>query len=88
MFLGGDLPFQQHWDCEREGAKFTSWIGIRSYIFAPFTEELVFRACVCTVYHISGTSTSRMIFLTPFTFGVGMFVSLREIAQASVLMCS
>ncbi|TEB27418.1 hypothetical protein FA13DRAFT_1634612 [Coprinellus micaceus] len=70
MFLGGDLPFQQHWDCEREGAKFTSWIGIRSYIFAPFTEELVFRACVCTVYHISGTSTSRMIFLTPFTFGV------------------
>ncbi|KAJ3545754.1 hypothetical protein NMY22_g2312 [Coprinellus aureogranulatus] len=70
MYLGEDLPFQENWSLDIEQKKLTSWIGIRTYIWAPFTEELVFRACVCTAYHISGTSPAKMIFLTPFTFGL------------------
>jgi prenyl protein peptidase len=35
----------------------------------PITEELVFRACVLSVYHLSGASIKRIIFLTPSSFG-------------------
>jgi prenyl protein peptidase len=38
---------------------------------APITEELVFRACVLSMYHLSGASTKRMIFLSPLSFGAG-----------------
>ncbi|KAF5374117.1 hypothetical protein D9615_008876 [Tricholomella constricta] len=37
---------------------------------APITEEIVFRACVIAVYHMSGASTKRMIFLGPLSFGL------------------
>lgn len=44
---------------------------------APITEEIVFRSCVIAVYHMSGASANRMIFLGPLSFGLGMpFFSL------------
>jgi hypothetical protein len=38
---------------------------------APITEEVVFRACVLTVYHLAQASKLRMIFLSPLLFGAG-----------------
>lgn len=38
----------------------------------PITEEVVFRACILAVYHMAGSSRTKMIFLTPLAFGVGM----------------
>jgi hypothetical protein len=39
---------------------------------APITEEIVFRACVLTVYHLADASRMKMIFLSPLVFGAGM----------------
>ncbi|KAJ8507280.1 hypothetical protein ONZ45_g10325 [Pleurotus djamor] len=47
-----------------------SWQGLRNYVVAPITEELVFRACVLTALHLAGATTSRMIMLAPLSFGV------------------
>jgi len=46
-----------------------SWQGLRNYVFAPVTEELVFRACVLSVYQLSGASMMSMVFLSPMSFG-------------------
>ncbi|KAG6827525.1 hypothetical protein H0H92_011438 [Tricholoma furcatifolium] len=71
MYLGQYLPFQARYSFQNDVVeKFTSWIGIRNYILAPITEELVFRACVIAVYHMSGASAYRMIFLGPLSFGL------------------
>lgn len=35
------------------------------------TEEVVFRACILAVYHMSGASRMRMIFCSPLLFGLG-----------------
>lgn len=37
----------------------------------PITEEVVFRACMLAVYHMAGSSRTKMIFLSPLAFGVG-----------------
>lgn len=37
----------------------------------PVTEELVFRACVLSVYHLSAAPKGRMILLCPLSFGLG-----------------
>ncbi|EDR01790.1 uncharacterized protein LACBIDRAFT_310467 [Laccaria bicolor S238N-H82] len=39
-------------------------------LYAPITEEIVFRACILSVYHLSGASTLKMIFLAPLAFGL------------------
>ncbi|KAF8073392.1 hypothetical protein FPV67DRAFT_1477623 [Lyophyllum atratum] len=71
MYLGQYLPLQARWSFKVDVAnKFCSWMGIRNYIMAPITEEIVFRACVIAVYHMSGASTKRMIFLGPLSFGL------------------
>lgn len=70
MFLGEELPFQRYFSLSLTIDKFTSLVGLRTYFVGPFTEELVFRACVLAVYHLSGSMTSRMVFLSPLTFGV------------------
>jgi len=43
---------------------------------APITEEVVFRACVLAVYHLSCASKARMILLSPLSFGAGMQIWL------------
>ncbi|KAG6872377.1 hypothetical protein C0995_010191 [Termitomyces sp. Mi166 len=71
MYLGGHLPFQSRFYFQNDVVdKFTSWIGLRNYTMAPITEEIVFRSCVIAVYHMSGASANRMIFLGPLSFGL------------------
>ncbi|KAG5642986.1 hypothetical protein DXG03_001802 [Asterophora parasitica] len=71
MFLRQELPLQAHWSFHEDViSKFLSWQGIRNYLLGPITEEVVFRACVIAVYHMSGASTKRMIFLGPLSFGL------------------
>ncbi|KIL61144.1 hypothetical protein M378DRAFT_167325 [Amanita muscaria Koide BX008] len=71
MYLSQTLPFMYFWSfyCDVQ-LKFWSWQGIRNYITAPITEELVFRACVLAVYHLAGLERNKMIWLTPLSFGL------------------
>ncbi|TFK38928.1 hypothetical protein BDQ12DRAFT_682734 [Crucibulum laeve] len=71
QYLSATLPFQKRWSFMQSFVnKFFTWQGIRNYSWAPLTEEIVFRACVLAVYHLSGASVSRMIFLGPLSFGL------------------
>ncbi|RXW15810.1 hypothetical protein EST38_g10045 [Candolleomyces aberdarensis] len=70
MYLGEGLPSQRFWSLEAQYAKFSSLIGLRTFVAGPFTEEIVFRACVLAVYHLSNSKVTRMIFLSPLTFGL------------------
>ncbi|KAJ3921359.1 hypothetical protein F5877DRAFT_36242 [Lentinula edodes] len=52
---------------------FCNVTGLRNYIVAPITEEIVFRACVLSVYLLSPTLAASQIGLvltTPLNFGV------------------
>jgi len=69
-FLVGGLPFQRRWSIKHSLLPIiATWQGWRNYILAPITEEVVFRACTLAVYHFAGLSRTKMIFLTPLTFG-------------------
>ncbi|KDR77595.1 hypothetical protein GALMADRAFT_245743 [Galerina marginata CBS 339.88] len=70
-YLGKELPGQRNWLWESHmKARFLSIQGVRNYCVAPLTEEIVFRGCVLAIYHLSGASRTRMIFLAPLTFGM------------------
>ncbi|KAF8959177.1 hypothetical protein BDZ97DRAFT_1667489 [Flammula alnicola] len=70
-FLGKELPGQRNWTWRSHIVqRFFSIQGVRNYWVAPITEEIVFRACVLSIYHLSGASRMRMIFLGPLTFGL------------------
>ncbi|KAF8997171.1 CAAX protease self-immunity-domain-containing protein [Cyathus striatus] len=70
-YLEGVLPGQKSWSWKQSvKEKFGSWVGIRNYSLAPFTEEIVFRSCVLAAYHMSGASRTKMIFLSPLVFGL------------------
>ncbi|KAJ7067443.1 hypothetical protein C8F01DRAFT_1121330 [Mycena amicta] len=47
-----------------------SWIWFRNYVWAPLTEEIVFRSCVLAVYSMSGAATWKMIAFAPLAFGL------------------
>lgn len=69
-FLEKALPFQKDWDFEQDVVfRFLSIVGLRNYFVAPITEEIVFRGCVLTVYHLADASRMKMIFLSPLVFG-------------------
>ncbi|KAH9917138.1 uncharacterized protein BXZ73DRAFT_92399 [Epithele typhae] len=70
-FLSEELPFQRNFSFATHiKPTFFSWVGLRNHAIGPITEEIVFRACVLSVYHLSGASTMKMIFLSPLAFGV------------------
>ncbi|KIM36558.1 hypothetical protein M413DRAFT_449099 [Hebeloma cylindrosporum] len=70
-YLGGELPGQRNWMWRTHiVARFFRIQGLRNYWIAPITEEIVFRACVLAIYHLSGASRTKMIFLAPLTFGL------------------
>ncbi|KAF9507444.1 hypothetical protein BS47DRAFT_1373896 [Hydnum rufescens UP504] len=70
-FLASSLPLQKRWSFKRDVYDaVVSYEGLRNYLIAPITEELVFRASIIAVALLSDTSTWRMIFLTPLWFGV------------------
>ncbi|KAI6147286.1 CAAX protease self-immunity-domain-containing protein [Pisolithus tinctorius] len=69
-FLVGTLPFQRNWTYEDDFVSVVfSVTGIRNYVVAPITEEVVFRACVLSAYHLANASKARMILLSPLAFG-------------------
>ncbi|KAI0760690.1 hypothetical protein C8Q74DRAFT_1387744 [Fomes fomentarius] len=69
-YLTETLPLQRGWSFHRDAlTMFTTWVGVRNYVVAPITEEIVFRACILAVYHMAGASLSKMIFLSPLWFG-------------------
>jgi len=69
-YLFRALPFQQNSSFKHDFVStFFSWQGLRNYVVGPITEEIVFRACVLAVYHLSGASNTRMILFTPLSFG-------------------
>ncbi|KAF9234688.1 CAAX protease self-immunity-domain-containing protein [Melanogaster broomeanus] len=69
-FLVETLPSQRNSSFLNGGASFVfSLTGMRNYVIGPTTEEIVFRACVLTVYHLAQASRVRMIFLSPLLFG-------------------
>lgn len=70
QFLEKTLPFQENWGFEKHVVcRFLSIVGLRNYFVAPITEEIVFRACVLTIYYLAGASRKKMIFLSPLVFG-------------------
>ncbi|KAG8214812.1 CAAX protease self-immunity-domain-containing protein, partial [Butyriboletus roseoflavus] len=69
-FVRGTLPGQRNWSFQQDALSFLfSVAGLRNYLVAPITEEVVFRACVLAVYHLAQASRLRMIFLSPLLFG-------------------
>lgn len=47
--------------------------GVRNYVIAPITEELVFRSGILAIYLARGTDKLTMIFVTPLFFGAAHF---------------
>lgn len=69
-YLSRSLPFQRFSSFKHDIVPtFVSWQGARNYLVGPVTEEIVFRACVLAVYHLSGASNLRMILFAPLSFG-------------------
>jgi len=70
-YLRQELPFQRNWMWETHVvARYFSVYGLRNYWIGPLTEEIVFRACVLSIYHLSGASSKHMICFAPLTFGL------------------
>ena len=47
----------------------TRWIWMRNLLFAPASEEVVFRACMVTPLLASGISPTKVAWVTPLFFG-------------------
>ncbi|KDQ12107.1 hypothetical protein BOTBODRAFT_134995 [Botryobasidium botryosum FD-172 SS1] len=69
-FLSSYLPFQRNWSFQRDVKELIgSWQGLRNFIVAPITEEIVFRSCIVSVALHADISFTRIVFLTPLWFG-------------------
>ncbi|KAJ7759428.1 hypothetical protein DFH07DRAFT_919023 [Mycena maculata] len=70
-YLASVLPGQANYSLERDFFDvFCTWIGFRNYVWGPFTEEIVFRACVLSVYAMGGAGRGKMIMFAPLVFGL------------------
>lgn len=70
-FLLRTLPFQHRWSVRSSLLPiFNTWPGLRNWIAAPITEELVFRSCVLATMRLAEQSTTKKIFLSPLWFGI------------------
>ncbi|KAL7415926.1 hypothetical protein BDY24DRAFT_406116 [Mrakia frigida] len=47
-----------------------NWQGIRNWVVAPLTEEIVFRSCMIACAQLAGASVRHQIFITPLWFGL------------------
>ncbi|KAL8279446.1 hypothetical protein RQP46_008258 [Phenoliferia psychrophenolica] len=68
--LRGELVGVSEWSKEEAWKEFGGWVGARTYLMGPLTEELVFRSCVVAVSHFAGWSKAQIVFLTPIYFGL------------------
>ncbi|KAJ6616346.1 hypothetical protein B0H10DRAFT_2037625 [Mycena sp. CBHHK59/15] len=70
-YLGSSLPFQANYSMQNDFVDvFQTWVGLRNYIWGPLTEEIVFRACVLSVYAMAGAGRGKMIAFAPMAFGL------------------
>ncbi|KAJ6562179.1 hypothetical protein B0H19DRAFT_992158 [Mycena capillaripes] len=70
-YLAGTLPGQAKYSLDYHFFEtFWTWIGFRNYVWGPFTEEVVFRACVLSVYAMGGAARWKMIAFAPLVFGL------------------
>lgn len=47
-----------------------TWVALRNYVLAPFTEEFVFRACLVRLWVAAGFPKSVIIFVSPLCFAM------------------
>ncbi|KAL1680127.1 hypothetical protein EV122DRAFT_289035 [Schizophyllum commune] len=45
-------------------------VGVRNYVVAPITEEIVFRACIVAVYTLCGAARWKIVWGSPLWFGM------------------
>jgi len=70
-YLRGALPFQRSWSIQRNVfPKLLTLVGLRNFVIAPVTEELLFRSCILAIGRLSGQTNGAMIFLSPLWFGI------------------
>ncbi|CAG8434945.1 15396_t:CDS:2 [Funneliformis mosseae] len=70
-FLDKELPFQAKFNWRYDILNYiTSLIGFRNLIFAPMTEEFVFRCCMVPLLALADFSRIQIIFLSPLVFGI------------------
>jgi len=70
-YLAGTLPGQSNYSLDRHFFEtFWTWVGFRNYVWGPLTEEIVFRACVLSVYAMGGATRWKMIAFAPLVFGL------------------
>ncbi|RPB05777.1 Abi-domain-containing protein [Choiromyces venosus 120613-1] len=76
LFLGPlvrRLWLEDGWREGNVGKMFTTWIGWRNYVAGPFTEEIVFRACMVPLHLLAGRSPGTIVFISPLFFGIAHF---------------
>ncbi|KZT39280.1 Abi-domain-containing protein [Sistotremastrum suecicum HHB10207 ss-3] len=81
LFLSRSLPLQERSSFQDYRATLSQWQGIRNYLAAPITEEIVFRSCILAVGISSGRSSRSLIFLSPLWFGVAHLHHAWEVFQ-------
>ncbi|KAG1173213.1 hypothetical protein G6F71_005818 [Rhizopus microsporus] len=70
-YFDDELPFQKNFNFHRDVIlTLTEPLGQRNYYVAPFTEELVFRACMIVVLYQANYSKGYLIFMSPLYFGL------------------
>ncbi|KAJ6462663.1 hypothetical protein C8R47DRAFT_1058088 [Mycena vitilis] len=70
-YLAGTLPGQARFSLDQHFFDtFWTWVGFRNYVWGPLTEEVVFRACVLSVYAMGGATRWKMIVFAPLVFGL------------------
>ncbi|KIJ27075.1 hypothetical protein M422DRAFT_103622, partial [Sphaerobolus stellatus SS14] len=70
MWFSRGLPLQRNWSFQRDLLSiFKTWIGLRNFVVAPITEEVVFRSCLLVIAQLSGKGLYNMVFITPLWFG-------------------
>ncbi|CAG8476905.1 1658_t:CDS:2 [Diversispora eburnea] len=70
-FLDQELPFQENSNFIQEiKYTFTSLIGFRNLIFAPFTEEFVFRSCMISLLYYAKVNCQPIIWISPLVFAI------------------
>lgn len=67
LYLFDSLPMQRN---SAIWASLGNWQGVRNYLVAPITEEVVFRSCVIAIYGLAGASKKVIIFGSPLIFGL------------------
>ncbi|ORZ09144.1 hypothetical protein BCR42DRAFT_423824 [Absidia repens] len=71
LYFDNQLPGQNGFDIGKDVIQvFWSLHGQRNYVFAPLTEEYVFRSCMIAILHQANYSYSYLIFVTPLYFGL------------------